>query len=373
MRSILTKDDKDTTKKKKDDEGPIQEDVAITEVENIAAVEEEVVEEGEKKEITEPQNDDVVADVAADEQVTLNVATKETDIPSTTRSHSRSSITSTVDLTGNWTLLTPSTFTSQYDNYLRQLGQPLLVRTVASTVIGTTKEETIQTDNGRKLYIRGMNVRGSWERTLHASEQIIDDDTSITTNTTYNGHPIVQGHELTPMTTADGEHVNVASWWEENGTVHHSWVVGGQKYGGGDFENKRYLTDGGNILVCESTFHPREEDGHNGGESIKDGKKKERKREKACVTWRFLREGAIVRYLLAVLYRVVVSAHLYSYMLCTHPLLFLTIFCVSMGILQRNFPTSLTYLKRMRRADHRLMMMILPPKIASHNMFSLEI
>ena len=39
--------------------------------------------------------------------------------------------------------------------------------------------------------------------------------------------------------------------------------MGGEKYGGGDFENKRYLTDNGNILVCESTFHPMgwEEDG----------------------------------------------------------------------------------------------------------------
>ena len=89
-----------------------------------------------------------------------------------------------------------------------------------------------------------------------------------------------------------GESVSVASWWEEEGTVHHSWVVGGTRYGGGDFENKRYLSDNGNILVCESTFHPRE-----------DGNREEKtngeEREKACVTWRFLREGAIVSVIFA--------------------------------------------------------------------------
>jgi hypothetical protein len=86
----------------------------------------------------------------------------------------------------------------------------------------------------------------------------------------------VEGHVLKPIITADDEAVEVASWWEENGTVHKSWVVGGKKYGGGDFENKRYLTDDGNILVCESIFHPNEAG-----------------REKAAVTWRFLKEGAM--------------------------------------------------------------------------------
>ena len=283
MKSILTKSKDDTTTttlddKKKEEVSTTPEDVAITEVENIAVVEEE------------EEKIDVVAEAEQQEQVEKSVteAVKPTvaspSISSTSRQ--RSSTTSTVDLTGNWTLLTDDSFTSQYENYLRQLGQPMLVRTVAQTVIGSTKEETIQTDQGKMLYIRGMNVRGSWERTLQASEQIVDDD-KLSSITTYHGHPVVQGHELKPMTTADGESVSVASWWEEEGTVHHSWVVGGTRYGGGDFENKRYLSDNGNILVCESTFHPRE-DG-NGGEKTNG-----QEREKACVTWRFLREGAIV-------------------------------------------------------------------------------
>ncbi len=196
----------------------------------------------------------------------------------------RAATTAAVDLTGNWTLIVDDTFTSQYENYLRRLGQPMLVRTVAQTVIGSTKEETVQSDDGQKLFIRGMNVRGSWERLLEASEQIAEEDMSHSDAS--KNLAVVQGHELKPMVTADGDNVAVASWWENNGTVHHSWVVGVHKYGGGDFENKRYLKDNGNMLVCESTFHPRDLEGDGGQGQV---------REKASVTWRFLREGAIVR------------------------------------------------------------------------------
>jgi len=303
LKSLLTKIDKD-----KKDVSPAAEDetkeepvvpevrvipegVAITEVENIA-----VVEEVEEKEVL-AEIESNVADVAAvaEEQITVDdqkaepVEASPADesiaaIPTDTTDSSKPTNTDettprqatarpNVDLTGNWTLIVDDTFTSQYDEYLRKLGQPMLVRTVALTVIGSTKEETIQTGGGQMLYIRGMNVRGSWERTLEASEQIMEGE-----QMKENVHA-VEGHELKPMTTADGENVEVASWWESNGAVHHSWVVGGEKYGGGDFENKRYLTDNGNILVCESTFHPMgwEEDG----------------REDAFVKWRFLREGAI--------------------------------------------------------------------------------
>jgi hypothetical protein len=209
------------------------------------------------------------------------------------RDRRRAASTTAVDLTGNWTLLVDDSFASQYDNYLRRLGQPVLVRTVARSVIGSTREETMQSEDGQKLFIRGTNVRGSWERTLEASERA-DGGNDAAAAAADAGeeaygrdHAVVQGHELKPMTTADGENVAVASWWEDDGRVHHSWVVGGRKYGGGDFENRRYLTDDGNILVCESTFHPRSEDGEGGGGQGQA-------REKACVTWRFLREGAIV-------------------------------------------------------------------------------
>ena len=215
----------------------------------------------------------------------IATVTSSDKVAAASQTRHRAATTAAVDLTGNWTLIVDDTFTSQYENYLRKLGQPMLVRTVAQTVIGSTKEETIQSDDGQKLFIRGMNVRGSWERLLEASEQIAEsDDTRSEPSVDL---AVVQGHSLQPMVTADGDNVSVASWWENNGTVHHSWVVGVHKYGGGDFENKRYLKDNGNILVCESTFHPRELEGEGGQGQI---------REKACVTWRFLREGAIVRH-----------------------------------------------------------------------------
>ncbi len=218
-----------------------------------------------------------------------------TSSPDRTTGRRRAATTAAVDLTGNWTLIVDDDFASNYDNYLRQLGQPVIVRTVARSVIGSTREETMQSNDGRRLFIRGTNVRGSWERTLESSEWSEDaaDDVDDNGGGTYGRDHVVQGHELKPMTTADGENVEVASWWEDDGLVHHSWVVGGRKYGGGDFENRRYLTDGGNILVCESTFHPRGEVGMEGGGGGGQGKQA---REEACVTWRFLREGAIVRY-----------------------------------------------------------------------------
>jgi hypothetical protein len=172
----------------------------------------------------------------------------------------------TVDLSGHWDIkpFVTENFKRQYDNYLRLLGQPGIVRSVAVSIVGLTTEETAQSDQGRELLIRGRNVRGIWERTLTASGA---DRASV------NG-------EYTPVQTviitADAEAVQSEAWWEQEGTVHRSWLRGVTKYGGGEFESKRYLEDGGNVLVCESTFHPADPS-----------------REKAHVTWRFQRQGAV--------------------------------------------------------------------------------
>ncbi|KAL7554840.1 hypothetical protein ACHAWF_018389 [Thalassiosira exigua] len=281
---FLRKADKST----QDDE-PIQEEVAITTVENIAAVEEDLenietttltsdIKRGEKVELTATDQDmpkDVTVPTPTPKEPATVATTKTTaavSIDSATESRQATS-SANVDLTGNWTLIVDEPFTTQYDEYLRKLGQPLLVRAAALAVIGSTHEETVQSEGGRNLLIRGTNVRGSWERTLEASGP--SEDEKAEEGEELTGHA-VEGHVLRPMTTADGERVEVASWWEGDGSAHRSWVVGGEKYGGGDFENRRYLTDGGNILVCESTFHPQDEG-----------------REEARVTWRFLREGAI--------------------------------------------------------------------------------
>mmetsp|Transcript_23385 Transcript_23385/g.56449 ORF Transcript_23385/g.56449 Transcript_23385/m.56449 type:complete len:775 (+) Transcript_23385:175-2499(+) len=298
MKSLATKDAEvedlvETTRE--DDEGAKSEGVAIKEIENIAAVEDieedmmvGVVADSKEEELEAAA--EVVPSITSGEDAMASVESVTTTVGTTTAptpaTRHRSATTANVDLTGNWTLIVDDTFTSQYENYLRKLGQPMLVRTVAQTVIGSTKEEAVQSEDGKRLFIRGMNVRGSWERTLEASEQTVGDD-DIDNNTGEKKHA-VEGHELKPMTTADGEDVEVAAWWENNGSSHHSWVVGGKKYGGGDFENKRYLTDNGNILVCESTFHPRNYGENTVGECMKNGEE-----EKASVTWRFLREGAM--------------------------------------------------------------------------------
>jgi hypothetical protein len=165
---------------------------------------------------------------------------------------------SSVDLSGQWEILVTDEFKQQYDKYLTLLGQPMLVRSVALSIVGLTTEETIQSDHGRVLFIRGRNVRGCWERSLVSSGADVR-------NSTYEPTFI-------PIVTADAETVYSESWWENSGTAHRSWLRGVQKYGGGDFESLRYID--GDVLVCESTFHPNDS-----------------AREKASVTWRFKRQG----------------------------------------------------------------------------------
>jgi hypothetical protein len=168
-----------------------------------------------------------------------------------------------VDLSGNWQLIATEDFKRDYDKYLMLLGQPFIVRSVALSIVGLTTEETRQTDGGKTLFIRGTNARGVWERTLRAS------------GSDRKGEPYTP--ERTNILTVDKENVEAEAWWEDNGTVHRSWLRGVTKYGGGDFESKRYLEQDGKVFVCETTFHPVDES-----------------REKAKVTWRFLRQGQTI-------------------------------------------------------------------------------
>ena len=174
------------------------------------------------------------------------------DRATTTQTSGRTATTQTTDLSGKWQLIVSDEFKTSYDNYLKLLGQPSLVRSVALSIIGMTSEETIQSNDGRELIIRGRNVRGFWERKLEASTE---------------RDPLIL-----PIVTADQETVQSECWWSDNGRVHHSWLREVNKYGGGTFESKRYLEDGGDTLVCESTFFPTDSS-----------------REKAGVSWRFRR------------------------------------------------------------------------------------
>jgi hypothetical protein len=225
----------------KDEMGePIQEEVAMTQVDNLAVDEgvlDETVSTGDDSatvavNIEQEKEEEKVIETSASTKArtTSSSSTTTTTAPPSTQQRQA---TATVDFTGNWTLIVDDTFKSEYDSYLRKLGQPMLVRTLAEAVIGSTKEEVIQNDKGKELYIRGMNVRGSWERTLEASEMDVDNNVVVVEEGGTGTVHAVDGHVLKPMITADDEEVEVASWWEDGGKVHRSWVVGGKKYGGG--------------------------------------------------------------------------------------------------------------------------------------------
>jgi hypothetical protein len=186
------------------------------------------------------------------QELQQTTATEGTTSVSDSTELDRSAVAS-VDLSGIWELVVTEEFKAQYNRYLELMGLPYLVRSVAVNVIGMTKDEIRQSDDGRSLYIKAKNAKGIWERTLIASgpDQVV----------------------LEPIQAADGEEVLAEAWWANNGTVHHSWLKGGGKrYGFGSFESRRYLQDDGETLICESIFHPRDT-----------------RREKPTMLWKFHR------------------------------------------------------------------------------------
>jgi hypothetical protein len=167
-----------------------------------------------------------------------------------------------VDLSGSWTLIADDAFKTEYDTYLTDLGFNRITRGVACSLISRTTEITKQSDNGRELYLKGINPKGAWERTLIASG--FPDFETKSNQTDYS-------HMKKSIKTADSEDVDAEAWWECGGTKHRSVLRGGKK---GDYESLRYVEEGGDVLVCESIFHPR------------DSSKK-----KAAVKWRFQRNA----------------------------------------------------------------------------------
>jgi hypothetical protein len=108
------------------------------------------------------------------------------------------------------------------------------------------RESIRQLQQGRELEIVAANPVGNWNRTLVASGT---DDYS-------------EDYEPQDVRLEDpqsGDLVHVEAWWEEQGTVHKSRLRGSKPHMfGGTFETVRYLEteDDGDVLVCESTFHP---------------------------------------------------------------------------------------------------------------------
>ena len=166
-----------------------------------------------------------------------------------------------VDLSGDWELIVTEDFRKYYDKYLAMLSQPKLVRSVAVGIVAQTTEKLVQSDQGRSLLVSGKNIRGTWTRTLIASGTDAEHNTFT---------PI-----MAPMVSADSEQVEAESWWENNGTVHVSWMRGVTKYGGGSFESRRYLEDDNSVYVCDSAFHPTDAT-----------------KEPIRITWKFRRQAS---------------------------------------------------------------------------------
>ena len=173
-----------------------------------------------------------------------------------------------VNLSGKWKLIITEQFKEEYDEFLKSLGQPLIVRGAALLIVGNTREETKQSDGGREMYIKGVNAKGVWERTLISSGS--DFDTTLLPNVdgSYDHVPV-------KILTADSEKVDATSWWENDGTVHVS-LTRTKRYGGGSFESRRYLENNGDVYVCESIF--RRDNSADGPDPY--------------LKWKFLREGA---------------------------------------------------------------------------------
>lgn len=168
----------------------------------------------------------------------------------------------TTDLSGSWKPVVTSSFKQQYDTYLECCGEGLVFRKALVSTIGLAKEIYEQRDQGRELIITGSTPIGSWQRILVSSGADAD---------TVDFEPL-----YSTFKDPDGETVQVEAWWENDGTVHKSWLRNKPRVLGGAFESTRYfLPDDEDVLVCESVFHPPPNN---------------TKFQKGSVEWRFRRE-----------------------------------------------------------------------------------
>lgn len=239
-------------------------EVSVADAVDIAE-EEKMISEAVDEESLESQQGSATEEIAVSEAVheeTIVADTIEVQ-PALPRGERWAVAAPGTDLTGKWKIVVTDDFKKEYDQYLKNLGQPSLVRSVAVSIVEMTSEEVIQSDDGRSLCIKGRNLRGVWDRTLLSSGSDFDFE-----------HKDDDEHVRVSLVTADKENVEAESWWEKDGTLHRSWLRGVKKYGGGDFESRRYLSDEGNTLICESIFHPHG-----------------REKDKAAITWTFKKES----------------------------------------------------------------------------------
>jgi hypothetical protein len=169
----------------------------------------------------------------------------------------------TTDLSGVWKPIVTPAFKKEYDEYMQSCGEGIFLRKAMVSVIGLAREVIDQRNDGRELSITGTTPIGNWKRVLVAS------GAEKGKNHGNNFEPV-----YTQFKDPDGDMVQVEAWWENDGSVHKSWLRNKPRVMGGEFESTRYL-ESENILVCESVFHPSPENP---------------KFQPAKVVWRFQRQ-----------------------------------------------------------------------------------
>jgi hypothetical protein len=168
-----------------------------------------------------------------DEDFEPESTTAEDETNASEKNDRQSSAASHVDLSGTWRPIVTPEFKQEYDQYLLNCSESYMFRKVIVNGISLQKESIRQLDDGAQLQIVASNPVGNWNRTLVASAE----PTNVT------------------IKDPDGDVVQVEAWWEQEGTVHKSWLRDKPRILGGAFETARYL-ESENVLVCESRFHP---------------------------------------------------------------------------------------------------------------------
>jgi hypothetical protein len=187
----------------------------------------------------------------------------------------------TTNLSGKWKPIITEEFKQQYDDYLINCSQSFLFRKVVAGGIQFTREVIEQKEQGRLLTITATNPAANWNRTLVSSSSSEDDPAAAASTTT-----------TITITDPDGDLVQVEAWWQDNGTVHKSWLRGKPRVLGGEFETTRFLR-GDDVLVCESKFHPNNNTNSksNNNNSISNTILTSGDFRPASVTWTFQRDN----------------------------------------------------------------------------------
>ena len=148
----------------------------------------------------------------------------------------------TTDLSGNWRPIVSTEFKDQYDEYLKNCTQSGFFRKVVLSTLGLIEDEIRQ--SGQNLTMISKNPAGSWTRTLVSSGAEVNQQEYVPIQVT--------------ITDPDKDKVQVEAWWEQEGSVHRSFLRLKPRVKGGEFETLRYL-ENDNVLITESIFHPPKE------------------------------------------------------------------------------------------------------------------